>query len=389
MTALLALVRKDLILLFSDRRALLLNLAMPILLGAFFGYLTNGAGSKGNTRIAVAVVLLDTSETANKIAAGLRAESALKLEELSLDDAQQKVRKGDLQAAIVIPAGFGEAAGAALLGVGVKPPIPILYDPSQVAVLAMLKGMLTQQVMQAVGSGLFRGLPSALPVANADAGMSLPFATQEQPVTAGPRYNGFAHSFAGMSVQFILFMAINAGIDILLARRHGLWTRLLAAPVGLPTILAARAVSIALIAFGTLCVIFAAGRLFFDVRINGSVPGFVGIGLCFSIVTATFGLMIAAFGRTPEAARGLAVAVTLIMAMLGGAWMPAFLFPQWLQSLTLAVPVRWAVDGLDAMTWRGLGVEAALPPMAALLGFAVLFGVLAGWKFHAERHRAS
>ena len=34
-----ALVRKDLILFLSDRRALLVNLALPILIATFFGYL--------------------------------------------------------------------------------------------------------------------------------------------------------------------------------------------------------------------------------------------------------------------------------------------------------------------------------------------------------------
>jgi ABC-2 type transport system permease protein len=76
--------------------------------------------------------------------------------------------------------------------------------------------------------------------------------------------------------------------------------------------------------------------------------------------------------------------VTLILGMLGGAWAPAFTFPQWLQKATFAVPTRWAVYGLDAMTWRGPGFEAAVGPIAAMLGFAVLFGALAVWRFRWE-----
>lgn len=106
--------------------------------------------------------------------------------------------------------------------------------------------------------------------------------------------------------------------------------------------------------------------------------------MSFSLMTASFGLLIAAFGKTPEAARGLSVFATLVMVMLGGAWVPAFLFPQWLQTFTLAIPTRWAVDGLDAMTWRGLGFDAALAPIAVQIGFAVVFGSLALWKFRRE-----
>jgi ABC-2 type transport system permease protein len=101
-------------------------------------------------------------------------------------------------------------------------------------------------------------------------------------------------------------------------------------------------------------------------------------------MTAAFGLMIAATGKTPEATRGIAILFTLLLVMLGGAWVPSFIFPQWLQKVTFLVPTRWAVDGFDAMTWRGLGFDAALPPIAAMLGFTMLFGALALWRFRWE-----
>jgi ABC-2 type transport system permease protein len=218
----------------------------------------------------------------------------------------------------------------------------------------------------------------------APTGMTMPFSTREEAMSSGPTYNGYAHAFAGMSVQFILFMGIDVGIAVLLARRQGLWSRLLAAPITVTTVLGARALSSAIIAFGLLCSIFLAAALIFKVEIAGSLPGFLGIGVCFSLMTASFGMFIAAYGKTPEAARGLAIFATLIMVMLGGAWVPAFLFPQWLQTATLVVPTRWAVDGLDAMTWRGLGFEAALPAMGMLLAFTMLFGTLALLSFRKQ-----
>jgi len=98
-------------------------------------------------------------------------------------------------------------------------------------------------------------------------------------------------------------------------------------------------------------------------------------------MACTFGLLIAALGKTPGSTRGLASLAVLMMVMLGGAWVPSFIFPRWLQQLTVVVPARWAVDGLDAMTWRGLGLEAAVLPTIMLLGFAALFGALAVARF--------
>ena len=54
---------------------------------------------------------------------------------------------------------------------------------------------------------------------------------------------------------------------------------------------------------------------------------------------------------------------------------------------SLVVPTRWAVDGLDAMTWRGLGFDAAIAPIAVLLAFSVLFASIAIWRFDWEEPR--
>ncbi|MDO9354275.1 MAG: ABC transporter permease, partial [Solirubrobacteraceae bacterium] len=117
---------------------------------------------------------------------------------------------------------------------------------------------------------------------------------------------------------------------------------------------------------------------------DGSVIGFVAVLVAFALLTASFGLLVAALGKTPEATRGLAILATLLLVMLGGAWVPSFVFPAWLQKLSLFVPTRWAIDGLDAMTWRGLPFDAALMPVGVMLGFAAVFAALAVWRFEWE-----
>jgi ABC-2 type transport system permease protein len=91
--------------------------------------------------------------------------------------------------------------------------------------------------------------------------------------------------------------------------------------------------------------------------------------------------MLASIGRSAPATRGIAVMVTLLMVMVGGAWVPSFVFPKWLQQASLAAPTRWAVDGFDAMTWRGLGFDAAVAPILVLAGTAALCLVIAIYRF--------
>src|SRR5260370_10709166 len=161
------------------------------------------------------------------------------------------------------------------------------------------------------------------------AGLIMPYELREEVVTArqGISYNGYAHSFAGMGVQFILFMGIDVGIGVLLQRQRGLWKRLRAAPLSRGLLLGSRTISAAIIAGIILLVIFAFARVVFGVRIEGSMAGFLGVCAAFSLMTATFGLMIAALRKTPRATRRFANFRTLGMCVLGGSSGPPFIFP--------------------------------------------------------------
>jgi ABC-2 type transport system permease protein len=427
----LALVRKDLKLFFNDRKAAVVGLLVPIALASFFGYLFGGqSGNTEMSKVSVLVIDQDGSDISRGLITQLGSDKNLDVKPSTLDAAREAVRKGKATVAIVIPKDFGRDAGHALFTNATKPELDVLYDPSHNVELGMVKGILSGAVMQTVSKEMFTGRSgremvneslaqvendSRLPAEDRKAlrdllggvkelnerqneqqdragasrqgelsrGLSMPYETREQAITSGQdvEYNGYAHSFGGMGIQFILFMGLDVGIALLMLRQSGLWQRLRAAPLSRTALLGSRAVSASLIAGFILLVLFAFARVVFGVHIRGSFAGFVGVCAAFSLMTAAFGLMVAALGGTVEATRGYSIAATLIMVMLGGAWVPTFIFPKWLQKLTVIIPTRWAMDGLDGMTWRGLGFSSALAPIAVLLLFTLLFGVVAVTRF--------
>jgi len=370
LTAFRALVRKDLALFVRDRRAVVVSVITPIFIAGFFGFLFGGNGDDTPIRrVPVAVVDQDESALSKAIVEDLGRDRTLAVTAMSSEEARGQVASGKLRAAIILPAGF--AQGAAQVPAGgdaVKPSVELLYDPSQSLVRPIVEGLLTQHVMHQVTR-------DAPPV---------PFNMNDVAVISGPHYNSYAHSFAGMSVQFILFMSIDAGVTLLLMRQQGVWRRLRAAPLSRFVLLGSRVVGTTLIALLILTPVYLAAMLIFGVRISGSVAGFAAVALAFAILAATTGLMIAGVGRSVGATRGLSIFAALILVMLGGAWVPAFLFPEWLQNVSEFVPTRWAVDGFDAMTWRGLPFHAALLPVAVMLGWSVLFALIAVWRFDWE-----
>jgi ABC-2 family transporter len=425
MAAFVALVRKDLQLFFGDRRAVILSFAIPIAIASFFGSIFRGTGGDSEpAKIPVAVVDRDGSAISKAVVAGIQSDRNLAATMPSLDEARSSVQRGRTAVAAIIPPGFGAAAGRAFVARGERPQIEMLFDPSRAAELGMVRGMLTGHVMEAVGREVFNGAQgralidetlrtldtSGMPAAQQEAlrnllqavqrlnqqpgtggalggVLTVPYDVKESAVVAGgtnAKYNGYAHSFAGMGIQFLLFTAIELGMGILLERERGLWKRFRSAPLSRLMLLAARGTSGTILTLLMLIVSFAFAMVVFRVRIDGSLLGFALVAISCSIMAATFGLLVSALGKTPAATRRVATFAVLIMVMLGGAWVPSFIFPAWLQRITVVIPARWAVDGLDAMTWRGLPLQAALMPTIVMLGFAVLFAVVTLQRFRWE-----
>src|SRR5262245_35971728 len=158
LTPLIAMVRKDLQLFFSDRRSMIVSFFVPIAIASFFGSIFSGPSRNGEpARIAVMMVDHDESTISKAIVAGAEADKNLKVAVVDDDTARDSVRRGKTSVAVVIPKGFGEASGAAFFGTGDKPELQTLYDPSRNTELAMVRGIMTQHVMEAVSREMFGG----------------------------------------------------------------------------------------------------------------------------------------------------------------------------------------------------------------------------------------
>jgi ABC-2 type transport system permease protein len=434
--AMISLIRNDIRIYLTDRRAVIVGILIPILIAAFFGYIFGGSGkSEDAGKIAIAMVDEDQSNVSRAITADLVKEAMLNVQKLDRASAETQVRTGKIEVAAVLPKEFGKQTTHALFTGEAKPVITLLIDPSKNSGARVVEGLLAQHAMQEISKEAFTGtfgveaideylgkvgpatakeLPergdlrtllqaarslnnrtkaavASEPTNTGDTlkqgfGLSIPYSVTSTQVTAKADipYNGYAHSFAGMAVQFILFAGIDAGILLLLTRSRGIWQRIRSAPITKSQFLIARTLATTLISLFQFAMIYLAAIVIFKVRIDGNLSGFLAVAIAFCVLNAAFGLMLAAIGKSAATTRGLAMMATLLLVMIGGAWVPSFVFPAWLQSASRLAPTRWAVDGLDAMTWRGLPLHDAMLPIAVLIGTAMLCLAIAIWRFRWE-----
>ena len=235
-----------------------------------------GSNAAEPARIPVAIVDQDDSAISKAIVAERARPTRISTVTVATaDEARDAVRDGDDHRRRRHPDRFGEAAGQAFFGGGAKPELAVLYDPSQARELAMVRGILTQHVMQAVSAASVRRRPgpalvdAALRAARARAtmpadqkrllrdmlqsvqqllqrspapqrrtapragGITMPYTVREEAVTAGStcRTTATRTRSPAWASSSCCSPAPNLGIEMLLERQRGLWKRLRSAPI--------------------------------------------------------------------------------------------------------------------------------------------------------------
>ncbi len=414
----LAIALKDLRLFAADRKGMLISFMVPIAIASFFTFVMGGGASdpKAATKIAVLVVNEDNDPITTQMIEKLKSSDAIAIEVTDRKAAETAVKEGKKSVAVVFPKGFAEKAKTALFA-GDPPQIEELYDPVKSIERQVVQGALMQTLMQEIsragmsGDGAINNMQLAMSaetdpkrkeswqrmidemsqlnrsgsVAGSTengGGMKQPFEIKATSMTASSSSDADknatrAHIFGGMAVQGIMFFGIDAAMGLLRDRRTGVWTRMKAAPVASTSLVLGKGLGSWAIAFFVFSGVMLFGMAVFGFRVEGSWLGLVLVTLAAALMTGGFGLFVASLGKTEAQSRGLSVLAVLMMSMLGGAWFPMSMMPKAVQTVSAIIPVRWAVDGVDAVMTRGSGLAGTLVPVAWLCGFAAVFTTVA------------
>ncbi|AWM36590.1 ABC-2 family transporter protein [Gemmata obscuriglobus] len=376
----LALARKDWRLFWADRRAALMCFVVPVVLAAAFGTVFNRPATGAPARLPVVLVVEDAGPFTRQVAQELLSSPRLEAKEVSRAEAEKAVTDR-AAVAVVLPAGFEQLKHWQPGVTTERPELHLLHHPNASAERQMAEGVVTEAVMKRVTREAFAD------VIPEGATLAPPFKVEPRSVSAHPeaRFSSYAHSFCGMTLQYLLFWGMESGLVLLRERQRSVWTRVRVAAVPLSCVIAGKALATALVALLQVFCTFGVGYLAFGVTI-GSPVGFALLAFTACALASATGLLVAAVGKTEARARNVSILVILGASMLGGLWVPSFLLPGWARDLSLALPTTWALKGFEAVTWQGGGFWAAAPSAAAVAGFAlVLLGAAALKLTLAER----
>jgi ABC-2 type transport system permease protein len=422
------LAMKDLRLLAREPVAMFFVLAFPLLFGVLFGLIFSGGGEGGSGEVSVLVVDRDGSDASRLFIERLDESEAVSV--VITEDpvaARDRVRLGQVVALLEIPDGYGAGVRGVLAGEAL-PPITGAIDPARRAEAGVLEGVsaavgfrvlaesladfevldetlaraqlsLSQdEQIDPVSRGLFgtmlgagRSLAQRGMVPEDDPEGGTAEATADDGGGGGPlagfspatlelesvaRVRGrqpsaFELTFPQAAAWALVGCVTGFGISLVEERTNGTLLRLFVAPIRRSRIIAGKGLACFLAAVAVLVMLQVMGALVFGVRVH-SVPM-----LALAIVSIAFGfvgimMLLASVSRTAGAAEGFVRAVLLVMALVGGAGVPLFFMPDWMQTVSGVSPFRWAIVALEGASYRAFTLPEMLVPCGVLVGIGVV-----------------
>lgn len=141
----------------------------------------------------------------------------------------------------------------------------------------------------------------------------------------------------------MLQVIVLSSLSVAREREQGTFEQLLVAPFTVNELVVSKMIVPAAIGIFQSTLIFAIDVWWFEIPLAGSVLKIYAVLVIFIISIVGLGLAISAFSRTMQQALLTAFMLLVPMVLLGGLFTPVENMPRWLQLLTYADPLRFAL----------------------------------------------
>ena len=141
----------------------------------------------------------------------------------------------------------------------------------------------------------------------------------------------------------MLQVIVLSSLSVAREREQGTFEQLLVAPFTVNELVVSKMIVPAAIGIFQSTLIFAIDVWWFEIPLAGSVLKIYAVLVIFIISIVGLGLAISAFSRTMQQALLTAFVLLVPMVLLGGLFTPVENMPRWLQLLTYADPLRFAL----------------------------------------------
>ncbi len=281
---------------------------------------------------------------------------------ITVEAAQDKMQRSELDAAIILPENFGQVQDGKTFPSGQA---TVLYSPNNEQ---------AGQTLGAILDGIFGEI-------NAEFIKTDPPFTVKTESTATASQSRFDYTFAGLLGFSILSLGIFGPTSVFpQLKKQGVLRRYHTTTLKVWQYFVANAISSAFIGILSVALLFVTAVIVFELNMNGDYFSLVSMVVLGTVVLFGIGLAVGGWAKNDNQAAPLANLITFPMMFLSGTFFPRFLMPEWLQSASGFLPLTPVIDGIRLIVTEGktifdLGAQVGLLAAWAVIIYFVAFRV--------------
>jgi len=378
MRPVLVIAGKDLRQRLRDRSAVVIGLVAPLAVALLMSLAFKGTE---NFHYTLALVNADRGPIAGAMVQAFESKSLRSI--VTVEDyarqttAAQAVRNGRAQAGLVIPAGYSaRLAGAAPLS------LTTLTNVNNTTATSVTQSIVSSFVAQLDADRLSVATAQSAGSTKSTAGLTALASQLRIPEQLVARAVGarqlkvISYMAPAMSIFFAFFLISYTARGFFEDKDQGMIERMRAAPVRPYQILVGKSLSVLVFGLGSLLVIFLVTTKLFGAYWGDPLSVVL---ICTALVLAIVALTALVIGvaRTKRQAEGMSSALVFGLALLGGNFVFLSASPEVMQRIALFTPNGWALRAFTKLSTSGGALHTAAVPVLAILGFALVIGVVA------------
>ncbi|MCJ1806697.1 ABC transporter permease [Flavobacterium columnare] len=404
-------IYKEIILLKRDFGGLVILFVMPLVLIITITLIQNEAfKTVSDTKIPVLLVDLDHGTIAENIIQSLGKSGALEVitqnERIKLNEekAKELVLQGKYQLAIIVPENLSNDLQTKVnqnvekimssFGVTEAPQnqtqknisskeIKLYFDPaSQLSFKNNIKNAIDKMVATIENKTIYTSFQEQIGETDEPIFEQKNFITYKEII---PKINNkeiipnsVQHNVPAWTLFAIFFIVVPLSINIVKEKSQGTFIRLITNPVSYSTVILGKTITYLIICVIQFWLMMLIGLYIFpylnlpQLDISGRFLLMNLVTICAGLAAIGFGILLGTIATTQEQSAPFGATSVVILAAIGGVWVPVFAMPKIMQYISHISPMNWGLNAFYDVLLRNTGLLSILPNLILLILFFIL-----------------
>ncbi|MCX7548543.1 ABC transporter permease [Xanthomarina sp. F1114] len=195
--------------------------------------------------------------------------------------------------------------------------------------------------------------------------------------------NSVQHNVPAWTLFAIFFIIVPLSINIVKEKSQGTFVRLRTNPVSYATILGGKTLVYLVVCLIQFVLMLSIGVYLFPaiglptLDISGRLPLLFVVAIFAGLAAIGLGLLLGTIAKTQEQSAPFGATFVVILAALGGVWVPVFIMPKFMQTLSNISPMNWGLNAFYDVFLRHGTLLDILPEISLLFLFFIATTLIA------------